>query len=233
MAQFIMNDNQKKRLNSLSHQRFYLLNIEKKPDSFILSISGSSRNIYKVTVNEVEKTIHCDCPDQRSWAKTYNCACKHCCFVMFKVCKDTITETSDFFTNLKFNDEDFEKLGTKLMEKFMFFNSHQFLQQTDGVDETIDLQLLDKFQQIHIGEEEKTFEPTKELQTDDQCPICFVQFEDEEEKVGCPECKNTLHKDCMEQWLKSGNQTCVFCRSKCWSTYFQEGMEGEYINLGY
>jgi len=229
----VMNYDQKKRFNSISYQRFYLLNIEKQPDLFILSIAGSSRNIYKVTVNEVEKTIHCDCPDHRSWAKKYNCACKHCCFVMFKVCKDTITETSDFFTNLKFNDEDYEKLGTKLMEKFMFFNSHQFLHQTVEVDETIDLQLLDKFQQIQIGESEKPFEPTKELQTEDQCPICFVQFEEEEEKVGCPQCKNTLHKECMEQWLRSGNQTCVYCRSNCWSTYFQVGMEGEYMNLGY
>lgn len=115
----------------------------------------------------------------------------------------------------------------------MFFNSQQFLQ-PDGVDETIDLQLLKKFQQIHIGkEEDKSFVPTKELQIEDHCPICFVTFEDEEEKVGCPECNNTLHKDCMEQWLRSGNQTCVFCRSKCWGTYFQEGTKGEYINLGY
>ena len=46
MTEVIMNYNQKKRFDSISYQRFYLLNIEKQPDLFILSIAGASLNIY-------------------------------------------------------------------------------------------------------------------------------------------------------------------------------------------
>ena len=53
----------------------YLLNIQKEPEKFVIKISGSSRNIYTVTVDESTRTMCCDCPDSRSWAKHYKCVC--------------------------------------------------------------------------------------------------------------------------------------------------------------
>ena len=64
-------------------------------------------------------------------------------------------------------------------------------------------------------------EEFKVKKKDEMCPICFVDFSDEEneELIGCPDCKNTLHKECMEKWLSIGNTTCVYCRSDVWKDY--------------
>ena len=223
--------NQQKRFNSMSKENFYLLNITKEPSNFILNISGSSRNIYQIVVNEELRTINCNCPDSKGWAKHYNCVCKHSCFVLFKVCNDTITLESDFFQHLRFNIEDFAKITEKLLEKFVFFNSYEFLRSNDDI---VSIELLDRFQKLQLEDnEEKTYEPKKAIKKEEQCPICMQEFkEEEEEHLECPECNNILHKTCMEQWLNIGHQTCVYCRSECWKDYFQD-YESEYKNLGY
>lgn len=225
-----LENNQTKRIKSMTKGPIYLLNIKKEPSKFVLSISGSSRNIYQIIVEEEQRTINCNCPDSKGWAKHYKCVCKHCCFVLLEVCKDTITLDSDFFQNLKFNDEDFGKITEKLLEKFVFFNSYEFLRSNDDI---VSIELLDKFQQMQIQEsEEPSYKAKKIIKKDEQCPICMQEFNEEEENLECPECKNLLHKTCMEQWLNIGHQNCVYCRSDCWKGYFQD-YKSEYKNLGY
>ena len=72
-----MNIQQLKRISKLDYELFYLLKVEKEDNTFILSISGSTKNIYKVTIFGNSRTIKCDCPDSKSWDKDYNCYCKH------------------------------------------------------------------------------------------------------------------------------------------------------------
>ena len=106
-----MNYQQVSRYNKLQYERFYLLNIKSDEDKYIINVSGSTMNIYDIEFSKGEKKISCNCPDMKSWAASSGCVCKHCCFVLFKVCRDTITVNSDFFSNLVFNDEDFGKFG--------------------------------------------------------------------------------------------------------------------------
>ena len=222
--------NQEKRITTMRNSSHYLLNIQKEPEKFVIKISGSSRNIYTVIVDESTRTMCCDCPDSRSWAKHYKCVCKHSCFVLFRICKDVFTIDSDFFKELKFNETEFAILQDKLIQKFVFFNNYDFLSQQD---DTISIELLERFQKLQFSDDEtKKFEPKKELKAEETCPICLLGFDEGVEHLECPECKNLMHKECMEQWLHSGNQTCVYCRSDCWKDYFQD-YNSEYKNLGY
>ena len=67
---------------------------------------------------------------------------------------------------------------------------------------------------------------------DDLCSICFMDFEENEELIKCPECKKVLHKECMEKWLDVGNITCVYCRSEVWKDYgTNKSLDGNYICL--
>lgn len=51
---------------------------------------------------------------------------------------------------------------------------------------------------------------------EDDCPICCMEFEADEEIVWCKAaCGNNVHKGCFDQWAKTkaGNVTCPFCRT--------------------
>jgi hypothetical protein len=60
----------------------------------------------------------------------------------------------------------------------------------------------------------------KSISPDDNCPICFMEFEQGyEDTVFCKAvCGNNIHKECMEQWSASRNRnsapvTCPYCRN--------------------
>jgi hypothetical protein len=60
----------------------------------------------------------------------------------------------------------------------------------------------------------------KPICEDDNCPICFIEFENGfEDTVYCKAaCGNNVHKECFEQWAESRRRssapvTCPFCRS--------------------
>ena len=69
-----MDYNQRKRFDKLKYEDFYLLRVEKNNNEYTLTLTGSTKNIYKVRI--FNKKIECDCPDFHSWCKCYNCYCK-------------------------------------------------------------------------------------------------------------------------------------------------------------
>jgi len=49
---------------------------------------------------------------------------------------------------------------------------------------------------------------------DGDCAICFEEMRDSDELVKCNlTCKNGFHKDCMQQWINLGHNTCPLCRA--------------------
>lgn len=53
---------------------------------------------------------------------------------------------------------------------------------------------------------------------EDDCPICCMEFEDDEEIVWCrAACGNNVHKACFDQWARTKmgyGITCPFCRTE-------------------
>lgn len=224
-----MNFHQQKRLNKLDYESFYLLKVEQDNNSFILNISGSTRNIYKVSIFGNSRTIKCDCPDSRSWAKETNCYCKHICFVLFRIFKTL------FVDKVKICDEKFLTL-----DQFTFIQNKLNTMVDGGIDnyqnsDIVDEELLEKFRNLEKNdfknENHKDYEVENEVK-DKLCAICFMDFEEEDELIKCPECKKVLHKECMEKWLGVGNITCVYCRSEVWKDYgINKSLDGDYICL--
>lgn len=72
-----------------------------------------------------------------------------------------------------------------------------------------------------------------------ECAVCFDAMLSPAEVVACPTCKNNLHKECLQQWLKH-SLTCVYCRASLsrtiaspGSAYANEiGRDNGYVNLG-
>ena len=82
-----LNDGQKIRYKNYKKRNFYLLDIEKLPDSFKIVVSGSTSNIYEVNINESTRQIKCNCPDGKGYCHNHNTICKHSYFILFKVLK--------------------------------------------------------------------------------------------------------------------------------------------------
>lgn len=52
-------------------------------------------------------------------------------------------------------------------------------------------------------------------ESEERCPICWVNFEDEKTSViYWKPCKHLFHEDCTRSWIKSLHDTCPCCRAK-------------------
>ena len=223
-----MNNQQFKRLGKLDYESFYLLKIENKDNHFCLSISGSTKNIYQVKIYKNSKTMYCNCPDAKSWAKDFDVYCKHSCFVLFRVFKTVFPDKIKICNEKVFNEEQFCIMNEKLSNM-----SSVGLVNYSGTD-IVDEELLERFQNMEKNDfkSENCEQYQVKSKKSDMCPICFMDFEEDDELIGCPDCKNTLHKECMEKWLSVGNVTCVYCRSSVWENYNNnKSVDGEYYCL--
>jgi hypothetical protein len=60
----------------------------------------------------------------------------------------------------------------------------------------------------------------------ESCPICFDDYQEEEECAFCSQCRNGIHKECLVLWLKQ-KQSCPLCRTK-WAVKKEQALgEGE------
>ena len=112
-----MNSNQKKRLQKVSYEPFYLLNLSKnEKNNLVFDVSGSTANLYQTTIYPESQTVFCNCPDARSWAKKQGCICKHACFVFLRVLKISENELINqlFSRNLVLSPELVEKVKNKV-----------------------------------------------------------------------------------------------------------------------
>ena len=223
---------QKNRFYRIFSDNFYLLDVLKYPENTKFFISGSSKNVYTVTIFENRK-ISCNCPDMKSWAKESDCICKHCCFVLFRVLdlKDYYSNNEiKFFKNLEFDDDEYEFIEKKMLGLVSKFN----LTNLNKDNNIVNLDLIKKYNKIKelkVENGKEKYEVKSELDRDTEngtCPICFLELENEE-IVRCPCCNNIIHKECMEKWLRMGKSNCVYCRSDVWKDYLNS--ENEYKNL--
>ena len=200
------------RYNKIHHEPLYLLDKQQIDNKLVFSVSGSTANIYKITIYENSRKLFCTCPDAKSWAKKHKCLCKHICFLLFKVFKNTINkETTDLFNNLNLSLGELDLIK----DKFRGLNFNQD-------NEYVNQEYLDKFNKLS-----NDGIPIKELFTvdkiidtkEDDCPICYDLLKDVKICVQCPICQNIFHDKCMNKWTQSGNETCPYCRSGIWKKF--------------
>lgn len=176
-----------------SSKEFYLVNWD--PDTKQVTIRGTVnqkglRSDYKVTIGD--ETITCNCPDGTHACRQHNLACKHQCFLILRVAR---------------------------ILPLYFFNGEQALT-TD--DRNTLLSVLSNRQSILSFYAAANVVPSAPVlnafspelaRLSDICPICYEDTPTIEGLVGCPQCKQTMHTECVKVWLdNSVNKTCVMCR---------------------
>lgn len=215
-----MNNNQRSRYKKGLVQKFFLL--EKSfTDHISLSLSGTTLNVYnvKIYVNSSFPKIYCNCPDSKSWAKSFGCICKHSCFVLKKVFKNIDLER--YLTNYIFLPEEIESMKEE-------FNNLTFHVEPGTENISIyDLEYLKIYNgKKKVKPEDNPFKCPK-LEEEKECSICYDNLENTNLK--CPDCNQIFHKQCIEFWLNSGRSTCPYCRSDTWAIL--KSNKNAYINL--
>ena len=227
-----INYNQQKRINTSKKNKLFILDYNNKECHYEFKITGSTLNVYNIEINKNNKNIKCSCPDFKSWARYSNCVCKHCCFLLIKVLKFNEFNLLNFFNNLVFSSEEFNKLVTELDK--LKLNSVIMNAEEEDIDDLeaepknphfIDKYLIDKFNKLRSTDSKKQFEFKESIIKD--CPICYDSLENN--LLKCPSCKQVLHKTCMDIWLNSGNSSCPYCRSNVWANYGDSNVN--YLNL--
>lgn len=231
--------NQWRRLDRMRCERHFLLDVKiDDAKRCILTVSGSTGNIYTLTLDK--DGIVCNCPDFDGHADVDEVYCKHCCFVIYRVLSSNIT--ADDVQPRRLNSE---KLSA--WQKVLEDNS---LKQFKHV---ISPQLCEKYQRI---ETEEKFCDNSILQDfgvvmpdkckikeklEDMCGICYEELNGKNMLIECGECFNLLHQECADIWLRKGTvETCVYCRAPLvYALYLQNKersvkkrkTEGEYKNI--
>ena len=210
---------------------FYLLGVEKMPESICVNISGSSGNVYKVKYDETIRKFSCNCPDGQGYCHHRNHICKHSYFLIFKVLMmwDFAEEETRFILENILNEAEGDKIRTQLMELYARLGDDGLLDLSRGLDPT----LYQRYQRFNATKEEPKEEGELEdkfkclsIEGDTMCPICYNDFQDGETLLKCPTCNNQFHKNCMEMWLRNGKSTCVLCREPVWQEYKDKHMNG-------
>jgi hypothetical protein len=187
------------RIDKIYNESLYLLNIEIYDNKYEFKICGSTKNIYKINIYKYSKTIFCNCPDGKSYAKKNGVICKHCCFVIMKVLK--VPNIEEFFNILLFNDVQMEYINAKI-------NSLEYVE-----NDFINLEYIDKFKNLKT----KTTHIIVKKEHETLCPICYDELIDMENKQinnQCTCCHKIYHNKCINKWLNMGNNTCPYCRSE-------------------
>lgn len=230
----ILSTQQENRYQKIFTEPLYLIDLKKQEDKNIFLISGSTKNVYEVVLNN--RKFECSCPDAKTWSKRHHVVCKHICFVLFRVSKMFVKlgeniyfgydleQSSSFFETHKLNDREQE-----FMEIFLV--KRQFGK--DVMNDDLKGKYLER---LSNGPTTSLLfqKSTKILETSDECPICYDVLLNDDIKIemllSCPDCKNYVHPKCMEKWLEY-NKTCVYCRSDIWTKLNEKKKNSGYINL--
>ena len=192
------------RYDKVFNERFFLLSKNQNNNKLIFEISGSTSNIYKVQIYESSKKIFCNCPDSKKWAKMYNVACKHICFLLIKVFKLNNNDLEYFYENLVLNDINLYNIVLEY-NNINFSNNEQY----------INSDFLEKFKTLDNLKQEIVL---KEDYNKDCC-ICFDNLEnlenikDTNNNIQCKICLIIIHKSCLNKWFNMNNNNCPHCRS--------------------
>ena len=199
----VLSFDQVKRLEKCWGEFYYILD----KDETSVKITGSKFNVYTIKFDGLK--INCNCPDSK-YCESKNIYCKHLCFlicIVGKLFKDNI------FTSRELKEEDKIKIFKRL--------------NSEGDDNIIfNKELKDKFDNINnsIISKDEFYNMENARNLDCDCNICYKILK-KDDCYKCPVCLNSVHKSCMEMWLKVSD-TCTYCRSDIWKI-----IKNKYINL--
>ena len=211
-----VNSQQQKRLDKVFAEEYFVLEHSITDSAITITITGSTQNVYSITIDKASdhKTIRCNCPDSQSFSLRFGCMCKHCCFVVIKICKWIRTFEG-------WQTHTFTPLEIILLEQKL--NARNLSE-----DRLTNSRLQTRYNQLKQAESNGgTVEPISifdslnaQFTDEDECPICYDLLSNGTTKC-CPTCHNHIHLICIQRWLQS-KPNCVLCRSEVWQKFLAE-----------
>jgi len=166
--------------------------IKERGEVYILGAKNTrGREVYVVKIEE-DYSLSCTCKDFQYRSHKLNTVCKH---IVFLVCKVGGVLDVNYFKTKRLDIEQYKRLINVLDSNAIWRDSLYSVKNMN-----------------------KEFEDDFKFDKMDVCPICYDNFGNVKENVCCPECKNYMHKKCMDVWLEK-NKSCVYCRSYVWNKY--------------
>lgn len=159
--------------------------------------------LYKQNSNP-KGSFWCSCPEHKFHSNKRGTVCKHICFLMCRVGRmfDPV-----FYETKQLSDTAFAAFIDKVENNpnlMKDINICRVSSNDNGEDA-----IKTAFRTC-----------TKAITEEDMCAICFDNMNENPllDILSCPDCKNNIHKECMEVWLER-SKTCAYCRSDIWKKY--------------
>jgi hypothetical protein len=203
----------------------YLIDVSKSESDetkYTFKISGSTSNLYTITINTLAETHHtvaaCDCPDASIGAKFRKCHCKHVCFVLLRACRldpsflapGPIRARQELINGLALIDHNRNWGG---LTNDVYVSTYKRAISHTAVDNNI-----------------APFDIPEDFNLTDDCSICLDNQGCRSLSSMCPQCNNCFHKNCIAQWLIVSRAKCPLCRGS-WKGYDRLTDEDEFGTL--
>ena len=156
------------------------------------SRNSKGRETYVVKIDD-KHSLTCTCKDFQFRSKKLGIVCKH---ITFLVCKVGYILDPNYFITKKLTDKQNAHLINILESNVIWKNRH--------------FSVKDVNKEFQIND--------NNFESNELCPVCYDSYGDIQLNICCPQCKNYIHKRCMDIWLET-NKNCVYCRSYSWKNY--------------
>lgn len=172
------------------------------------TVRNGTRESYKITWfkqgTNPRGSFWCSCPDQKFNGRKKNLYCKH---ISFLVCRVGQIFSPEFFESKQFTAEQHARFKERIESAFVFRDPSLIATEQSAIARAPLVAVV-----------RPEFCCSKAVEEGDSCPVCYDDMTGEAQLLGCPTCKNNIHRQCMEVWLER-NVTCVYCRSDVWRNY--------------
>lgn len=176
------------------HDRIFVLQVQMDPHMWVITVAGTTAQVYLITVHVPKGTVDCTCPDTLAGCRTTQpyLWCKHVCFVLGRVAQ--VQATASAWCSRVLGAFELHTLEARLRQRW------------SPPPETTP------------GHPTGVASIAADVAADgDDCLVCFEALQPSsagEKPVAppCEVCRVQLHLDCLARWMHQ-QARCVVCRT--------------------
>ena len=178
------------RMEDRNNHPMYLLDKDSNSQLYRFHMSGTHQDIYTTEINRLTGEVNCSCPDGVRYRDAQGTICKHLCFILFKVLKVLNYISHDRRNVYTFHQDtiDFVNKNSLVLTPSQLtvcdanFGSIDFTSTAITKDDLRSVfesikQKGKSANKVDEKDELKDFEMSKNVDEDDECPICFADIE--------------------------------------------------------
>ncbi len=210
------------RFKKIYTEPFFLMNASIRDNGVMrFAVSGSTATQYVLELSPETGRMRCSCKDACMNCHRLGYACKHVCFVLYRVLR--LDDDLAFFRDeLTVSEAHRAAIAQRIQTGANELLHPPATITPDEVDRMCDHLAAVRSTGPTIRRRTHSFLEVARPPTEaDECPVCYdLLLRHGAELRGCPDCGNAIHKLCVDRWLAcAARRSCVYCRSTVWSAY--------------